>query len=105
MLNGGKKSNSGAGGGDLRRENEETDPENHTALLFNGTPPFNAVLNHTPKKKPREISADKPVKRTRIIHYCQHNHSMKREGEEKGSRTKNEGLKPLDTAKHSDVWD
>lgn len=38
----------------IRKENKETDPENHTALLFNGTSPFNAVLNHTPKKKSPE---------------------------------------------------
>lgn len=43
----------GGGRGGLREKNE-TDPENHTALLFNGTPPFNAVLNHTPKKKSPE---------------------------------------------------
>lgn len=66
-----------------------------TTLLFYSMEhptPFNAVLNHTPKKKPREISADKPVKRTRIIH-CQHNHSMKREGEKKVER-KTRGSNP-----------
>lgn len=41
-------------GGEGLRENKETDPENHTALLFNGTSPFNAVLNHTLEKKSPE---------------------------------------------------
>lgn len=79
----------------------------HFALVVNGTFPFNTRLNHTlkKKKKPGEISAGKPVKRTLIIYYCQHNYSMKREGEKKRCRMKNKGLKPLGTAEHSDVWD
>lgn len=46
------------------------------------------------KKKPREISADKPVKRMHIIHYCQHNHSMKREGGKEEVEWKTRGSNP-----------
>lgn len=57
MLNICRYGNFGAAGGASRKglrekkRKKETDPENHTALLFNGTSPQNAVLNHTRKEK------------------------------------------------------
>lgn len=67
-----------------------------TTLLFYSMEhfPLSAVLNQTQKKRPREISVDSPVKRTRITHYCQHNHSMKREGAGKEAEPRTRDTKP-----------
>jgi hypothetical protein len=67
-----------------------------TTLLFYSMEhfPLSAVLNQTQKKRPREISVDKPVKRTRITHYYQHNHSMKREGRGKAAERRTRDTSP-----------
>lgn len=55
VLNTASVTGGGTDSGTSVRERKTTDPENHTALLFNGTPPFNAVLNHTPKSPEKRL--------------------------------------------------
>lgn len=73
------------------RQEKSTDTEKHTAPLFNGTSPLERSVESNTERKKRKaqrISVDQPVKRTRVTHYCQHNHSM--EGRRGRSRKQNQ---------------